>query len=199
MSVGTWWLVLLGIAAEPSAEPSALLPFPHERVEPVALGGACRNLAIVEAQGGMPSRPKREIMSAVCNLVVLRFRPFLKSRKVRVPAKLELSATLSLLDPGTEKRQLNDPARFANLKLEKPDGSPITKYGYYHFDTRHIFLLNDVGGARGVKPFFLRVFAHEVFHALTHQNDILDSLPHPSFDTDERLAREFTVSLGLGE
>ncbi len=125
---------------------------------------------------------------------------FIKNKKIEVPKKINLKFSISLLNKGNKSRQLNDLERFAKgYNPKNSNGDPITKYGYYHFETNHIFIFNEIMNGKMPNKMFKTVLAHEIFHALTHQNNLIEKMPHPIYESDERMAREFTLFLGLGE
>jgi hypothetical protein len=197
------WLLALSLLFEPSLAwrcGETLAPLPHERIEPIRLEKTCAGVTVVESQGGLPSPGARRTLQSVCSLAFARFPSFLRMHKLRVPEKVALEADVSLLDVGSGPRQLNDPKRFADCGIPThPDGRPYLLYGYYARITRHILVRNDLLVRKQPHRVTMRSFAHELFHAMTSQNGIDLQLRRPQEDHEERLAREFTAFLGLGE
>jgi hypothetical protein len=201
--MGNNWPLVLSLLFSPSAEApnpaSVLSPLPHERIEPLALAKRCSGVAVVEWQDGPPSGAKRQVLDAVCSLVVDKLPGFLRTRKLTAPPRLALGATVSLLNVGKGPRQLNDPVRFAALDLPKhPDGRPYVIYGYYHYAMQHVFVRSDVLAGKQPSRVFMRSFAHELFHALMNQNHLVNQLPSPVHEREEAMALDFTAYLGLG-
>lgn len=190
---------LTGVAAEDAAKAS-LMPLPSEKIEQVQLAKKCQEVSIIEWQDDKPTESKIKIINEVCNLAVEKFPIFLKNKKIIVPKKLNLNISISLLNRGDSYRQLNDPVRFASLNLPKhEDGRPYTIFGYYHFNVKHIFILNEVLENNKPNKLFKMLLAHEIFHALTHQNNLIQKFPYPEYEVDEEFARQFTSFLGLGQ
>ena len=63
---------------------------------------------------------------------------------------------------------------------------------------QHVFVRSDVLDGNRPSRVFMRSFAHELFHALMNQNDIVNQLRSPVHDREEALALDFTAYLGLG-
>lgn len=187
-------------ALELKSKSSSLEPLPEERISPITLKNKCENGIVIEWQDDLPSEEKVAVINDVCSIAVNNFGKFLKTKKIISPQKLNLKFSLSLLNRGYNKRQMNDPERFSECNLPKDsNGKPYKKYGYYHFETNHIFVINEVFEDKKPNVFFKMLLAHELFHALTHQNNLFEKMPYPEYDSNEIMAREFTSFLGFGQ
>lgn len=197
------WFFFFNVAALNQVQETdkySFMPLPHERIQDISLAKKCNKVNIVEWQDDSPSEDKIKILNEVCNLAVEKFPIFLKTKKISVPNNLNLEISISLLNRGFASRQLNDSKRFADLDLPKhSDGTPHTIYGYYHFNTKYLFAINEVLNNKKPNRFFKMILAHEIFHALTHQNNLIQQMPYPEYDSDESYARDFTSFLGLGQ
>jgi hypothetical protein len=181
-------------------ERASLMPLPSEKIQEIKLAKKCENVSIIEWQDGPPTEDKIKIINEICNLAVKNFPIFLKKKKINITNKLNLKVSISFLNKGFGSRQLNDSKRFVSLNLPKhEDGTPHVIYGYYHFGNSHIFALNDFISNNKPNTLFKMILAHEIFHALTHQNNLIEKFPDPIYESDEDFAREFTSFLGLGQ
>lgn len=170
-------------------------PLSFERIEPIQLSNSCSSVYIIESNGLTLSTDNVKVIDQTCQLSVESFNRFLKTKNIytQIP---KISAVISFIPDGPGLRQLNDPFRFITglIPVDK-NGNIIKKYGYYHFNTKHIFLTNSISSLK----FFKMLLAHELFHAMSFQTKIIKNFPKPYYDFDEKFAREFTDYLGLGQ
>ena len=79
------------------------------------------------------------------------------------------------------------------------DGNVIPIWGYHQRKIASIFMRNDVLDGGAPNQMFKMVFAHELFHAMSYQYGVLDQYDGDKTAADEKMARKFTISLGLGD
>lgn len=179
---------------------SQMQPLPSEKIASISLNDDCKQVSIVEwQQQPKPYLSSIRILNKACNQAYKNFHLFLKTKNISAPVRPNLVVNISLLDDRVTLRGLNDPLRFKNRYFEVDKaGKIIPILGYYHYNPQHIFIFNGLWIDEDPNPEFIKVFEHEIFHALIHQNNLHWSLPEPKDATDEKYAREFTEYLGLG-
>ena len=126
-----------------------------------------------------------EQVSAVCDLAVEAFVPFIARHGLSVVDDRPFYFTASFIPDTTDYRGLNDRRwRFANRSTRNE------VWGYTSHTNSHIFILSD-----NRHPQFEATFVHELYHALSWYHGVFDSLPGATmterFAQEERLAIQF--------
>lgn len=125
-----------------------------------------------------------------CELTIQKFNEFVALKGLKKAHNEPYEGwKVSIIPDNREYRSLNDlQYRFAARSQY------VELWGYTHLRTKYIFLANEA-----TPPFW----AHELFHSLSVHYGIYEA--HHPYDIsirikeDEKLAREFTVWLGLGK
>lgn len=161
--------------------------------------------------GTAPSAKAIRVLEDTCEQATKGFASFVAeelSTPAGVLAPIDGRYSLCLLPfEGSDYRSLNDSdfRFFDRTKERREDGSVYGILGYFAMRPGIIFLRNDVllpGGEEN--PRTVTIFAHEVFHLMSYSSGLFNSYgPELSFiekvSIDERNARKFTMSIGLGE
>jgi uncharacterized protein YggT (Ycf19 family) len=208
ISVLTFILICLFSTAASSSNSNIanMLPASHEKLKkPIRLNDLCKQVKIVEwrsTPGWKKSTtltPKAiTVVDKTCNLVVKRFYSFVISKKYN-PKHIIFKASLSFIPADMDRdgagfRNLNDiKNRFALRSMKYP------LWGYYHRVLNWTWVRNDVFNDNlTINIGFIRVLAHELFHALSSNTGVYSqhSGYAPSVQ-EERLTQEFLLSLGF--
>lgn len=169
-------------------------PLPHEKISPtITLSGKCSNVIIDEWQ----EMPKHKIKIAIdhidylCNYSMNNIRGFLNSKEINYD-KIALNTKISLLKY-KGFRSLNDRNRFTfGNKVFSEKGVQLDQLGQYHYSTKRIFVDNQLYFDNvNFNSQFCSVMSHEIFHAVTKQNNLLDQMPEPHKKYDEIYAVQF--------
>ena len=208
-------LVALGFAAT-SASASGderivghIEPLPHELLpEPIQLEHLCGGVSIVEW------RPTRDIVSTspskegvahirhVCVLALSNVQRFARTRglKFRMPKQVEVKLSLMPADinfDGTSYRNLND----RDYRFKFRTAQNVRYIWGFATDVGRIYMRNDpVYANRERNPYFATVLAHELWHAVSFQAGLYETLAETEPEReqlDEELAVAFTRFLGM--
>lgn len=169
-----------------------ILPLSNEKLpSPVNLTKICSSIQIQEWQN-QPSNSEKEIqiLDSTCQLARTKIELFYSFYKKKCTNLASFQANISLLNRGSNIRELNDlKFRFVSRKTETDEnGKPYPLLGFFDFQTKHLFVLNDFQHSK-----FKTIWAHELFHAMNyHCGFYLNS------QAEEREAQQFTIFLGLG-
>lgn len=185
--------LLTAPAAARAQADETMTPLPSEELaQPIHL--PC-GLTLREWHGqSRPSRAAEAEMERLCVAAERHFVPFLRSRGLELPLpdRGAFRWSESLIPDGHCHRCLNDvqgrfAARFPHNEL----------WGYTDLRRQWSFMISDVRS-----PMFRLVFTHELFHAMSMFYGLYESHSGSTWieksDVDEKLARAFTRSLGLG-
>lgn len=173
---------------------SQIEPLPFEKLnKPILLSGKCSNIIIDEWQ----NFPKTKLNDAInhinfiCNYSVSNVKNFLKSKNLEAQ-DIALKAKLSLLKYDGF-RSLNDRSRFYfGNKVFDAKGIQLNQIGQYHYSSKRIFIDNQLYyDYNNFNSQFCSVFSHEIFHAVTKQNNLIEQMPEPHKTYDELYAVEF--------
>lgn len=191
-----------------------MTPLESEKLpQSLALTGACANVKVVEwrpTPGFLSSTSYSanalQILDQTCQKAVSNFHAFLVQDGWHVESRSEFSQSVSLMPAdlnrhGEAYRNLNDASfRFFSRTKEYEDGQVVAIWGYHQRATKYIYIRNDVyRDDKKVNNSFKTVFAHELGHALSNYYGIYSSHKGNKDEADERLAKNFTKYLGLGE
>jgi len=180
-------------------------PTQEERLNnPQALSGPCSHVSIIEWRstrgkaGSEINKKNIAILKKTCKLVVNNFESFIKQKRF-YKFKGDVSkfnVEICLMPLNSKSRNLNDlKGRFLKRAVQVP------VWGYYQYSSNNIYIRNDVMINKRVNKTFVKVFAHELFHAMSSQFEIYDqhSLdPKLASKLEEKMARDFTEFIKLG-
>lgn len=202
-------LFVSNVSADNPYTQGPMMPRAVEKLStPIKLNDLCAEVTVVEwrpTPGLENSTSKSEksikILNQICNLSVRAFPKFINVYYDFPNEKETLLQYLCLMPADVEQhgqdvRNLNDiNYRFFNrTKRYDEDGIPYPIWGYHQRSVSHIYIRNDVLNAE-----FKTVFAHELFHALSWKYGIYNQHLGDKDVIDEKMARQFTRHLGLGE
>lgn len=189
-----------------------MMPFVSEMLpEPIRLKDSCKEVKVVEwkptpgyERFTSPSKKSIRILNQVCNLAVSKFRSFVTKRGYHLSNKaLTLKQSVSILPAdldrsGSEYRNLNDiEFRFFNRSKEfDENGKAYAIWGYFQRHESFIYVRNDVLDDNGDRnKEFEKVFAHELFHAMSYTNGVYQQHKGNQDSQEEYLAMRFSNSL----
>jgi hypothetical protein len=168
----------------------------------------CPGVAVVEWRADShvrwtgPSEPGTKVMSRACALALQRYPEFLTSKHLSFsPAPLHLPISLlpanTWLD-GRRPRNLNDgEGRFATVTPRDSAGRRFVIWGVYDLSTASLFVRNDpITKEHRENRFFVKIFLHELAHALNDQWGVQARHFPGDKDRDEQLAEEWTAFAG---
>jgi hypothetical protein len=181
---------------------------------PINLSNYCSNSSIIEWRGSQISKDAIDIINYYCNLTIDNFYKFTLDRGYNLE-KVSFNYNYSLMvwNPekgGKEYRNLNDTKfRFSSRPgYCDPLGNEITYTGqcsngqspapvdaWINYELKIIFMRNDPLINNSVNLIFAEVLVHETFHGLSKLTGLRNRL---TIIQEEKLAREFTIKLGLG-
>lgn len=164
-----------------------MIPLPTEKLS-TSIRLSC-GVKIQEWRGSNISATNVKRMEDLCIKTQKKFYIFAKSKGYELSTESSFSWSLSLIPDGRGYRELNDlKFRFS----ERPQKEEV--WGYTSRTSEYIYMVSNTD-----LPNFDTIFAHEVYHSLSFNSGLYDNLPGNKSVVDEKLAREFTRYLGLGE
>lgn len=168
-------------------------PLPFEKLNAsIHLSEKCSSVELDEWQNIPSDRLQTAIshINAVCNYSINNVQSFLKSKNID-SLNISIKAKLSLLNY-TGYRSLNDRYRFYFGNKVYQNGIQLNQIGQYHYSSKRIFIDNQLFfDSTSFNSQFSAVFSHEIFHAVTKQNNLLKEMPEPHREYDELYASEF--------
>ena len=191
-----------------AGEKGPMTPLSEEKLSsPIALSQECAGVTIVEWRvDGSPQTPLNsqavQEIDRLCRLAVLRFPEFVKRQGYQFLHSGEnFFQNISIIPADSYHRNLNDlESRFAGRTAEyDQDGHALPILGYHQRDAYYVYIFNEISLKDGINPQFKTVAAHEIFHALSSQFEIYIQHSGNKDEQEEKMARKFTMWLGLGE
>lgn len=172
---------------------TSIEPLPFEKLNtPIHLSEKCSSVELDEWQNIPYNKLKASIshIDSVCNYSVNNVADFLKSKNIDI-TNVAINVKLSLLNY-TGYRSLNDRYRFYFGNKVYNNGIQLNQIGQYHYSSKRIFIDNQLFfDETSFNSQFSVVFSHEIFHAITKQNNLIKQLPEPNREYDELYALEF--------
>jgi hypothetical protein len=163
-------------------------PLPEEMlVEPIHLNCGA---TIYEWRGSYG----RDIgkLNALCDMTHQKFMEFVRMKGLKIKTFKRFTFPISLLSEGEHYRDLNDLRYRFNVRATNGQGKV---WGWTSKTEMWSFMLGETSSIE-----FDITFVHELFHCMSMHYGIFEQHPagrRPEYD--ERLAREFTTWLGMGE
>lgn len=179
-----------------------MAPIIDEQISPQFIGEECPLVYVDEWQersvySKQEQQKALDSLNESCKLLNKQIKSFLKDKGIKLNQLKPPKVEVSLLSPGRCFRCLNSNFRFAARYKEFKNNQAIPIFGYYHYKDKRLYLANGLLVNDKYNQFTMMVFAHELFHAYIHQNDLLNQIP--SRNAEETWAREFTEQIGLGK
>lgn len=177
-------------------------PIFDETILPQIIGDSCPEVYVNEWQersvySKEEQKKALDSLNESCKLLNNEISLFLKNKGLIFTKLKTPKIQVSLLNPGRCWRCLNSEFRFVSRYKEFKNNKVIPIFGYYHYKDKRLYLANGLLVNDKYNQFTMMVFAHELFHAYIHQNNLLKQIP--SRNAEELWAREFTDKIGLGQ
>jgi len=191
-----------------------MFPFTSELLKnPIVLKDNCSNITIKEWWGTEITPQSVNIINQTCNKAYRHFFPFVRMRGYKPDPNVKFEINVSMLPwspltNGRDYRALNDMTwRFEDrTRFCDEDGriceaweTPFPLLGCASRIEKWIFIMNDVTLNDPEIPPFASVFSHELFHMYSFYYEVFDQYPgneNQKIAMDEKMARQFTASLG---
>lgn len=176
-------------------------PWPSEKLaNPIKLSN-CPGTKIIEWRPA-PSIEGIDLLNKTCLKIFKKYSEFLKSQKILYDGNFDnFHLEISLIPISDEFRDLNDQFfRFRDrIKTYDDEGKVNKIWGYTDFKNKISFVRSDITTEKGnINHKVLTIFAHEMYHALSHQLGV-NAKYHYNPKIDEEMAQKFTVYLRLGK
>jgi len=191
--------------------PGHIAPLADELLAPPVELPDCPTVTIVEwrstpdeEETTSPNDRAIAMLNTACKIVLERFPRFFAEMNISIQKPLHSGVLMSLMPAnadgyGSDYRNLNDLEYRFRDRSRSSDGEEIALWGFYHRKTRRLFLRNDLLISKNkVNNDARMIFAHELFHALSDIHGVFEHHCKGRPSCDERLARLFTLKLGMG-